>query len=121
MKKLFEAHAAELKRLRKKIYELARRRAESAEATAAWSQASKVFFEQYDQLAFPGGLHREFELLRSADENAIEMAISFLEADPWYFRSGYYKEDMLRLLRKVPLTDEQRSRMRDLILKRVRG
>ena len=71
-------------------------------------------FAKYDQLAFPGGLTKQFELLEAGDPEAIEMAVRYLEADPWYFRSGYYKADMLRFLRKHPLSDDQSARLRAL-------
>jgi hypothetical protein len=121
MKNIFETNAAELESLRQKIYAAARRRSEGPEQRAAWEKTSRAFFTAYDQLAFPGGLNRQFELLKTGDAEAIEMAIRYLEADPWYFRSGYYKADMLRFLRKHPLSDDQSSRLRVLILKRVRG
>jgi hypothetical protein len=60
-------------------------------------------------------------LLAAGDETAIEMAVRFLEANPRYFRSGYHKEYILRLLRKAPLTDGQLSRLRELVLERIRG
>jgi len=84
---------------------------------AAWKEAARVFHESYDRLAFPGGIAREFELLKAGEPTAIEMAVCFLEADPWYFRSGYHKADFLRLLRKHPLSDDQCARLRDVILK----
>jgi hypothetical protein len=117
---VFEANAAELEKLRERVEEMFRQRSKSPEHTAAWQKAALAFRTEYDKLAFPGGLSREFELLRGVDVTAIEMAIRFLEANPWFFRSGYYKVDILKSLRKHPLSDEQRARMRTLILKRVR-
>jgi hypothetical protein len=117
---VFEANAAELEKLRERVEEMFRQRSKSPEHTAAWQKAALAFRTEYDKLAFPGGLSREFELLRGGDVTAIEMAIRFLEANPWFFRSGYYKVDILKSLRKHPLSDEQRARMRTLILKRVR-
>lgn len=49
------------------------------------------------------------------------MAVRFLEADPWYFRSGYHKAEILKLLQRHPLTDDQSVRLRKVILDRVRG
>jgi hypothetical protein len=43
----------------------------------------------------------------------------FLEADPWYFRSGYHKEYMIKELRKIPLTEEERKRLQQVILARI--
>jgi hypothetical protein len=117
---VFEANAAELEKLRERVGEMFRERSKSPEHTVAWQEAARAFSKEYDKLAFPGGLSREFELLRGGDVTAIEMAIRFLEANPWYFRSGYYKVDILKLLGKHPLSDEQGARMRKVILERVR-
>jgi hypothetical protein len=117
---VFEANAAELEKLRERVDEKFRERSKSPEHTAAWQEAARTFYTAYDKLAFPGGLSREFELLRVGDVTAIEMAIQFLEANPWFFRSGYYKVDILKVLRKHPLSDEQCARMRKVILERVR-
>lgn len=43
------------------------------------------------------------------------MAIQFIEEDPWFFRSGYTKETILRRLKHAPLTHNQRVRLLDLL------
>ena len=118
---VFEANATKLEELRARVDEMFRERSKSPEHMAAWQEAARAFHTAYDELAFPGSLSREFELLRVGDVTAIEMAIRFLEANPWFFRSGYYKADILKLLRKHALSDEQCTRMRKVILERVRG
>jgi len=90
---VFAANAAELEKLRERVDEMFRERSKSPEHTAAWQEAALAFRTEYDKLAFPGGLSREF---------------------------GYYKVDILKLLRKNPLSDEQCARMRKVILERVR-
>jgi hypothetical protein len=117
---VFEANAAELEKLRERVDETLRERGKSSKRTAAWQEAARAFHAAYDRLAFPGGLSREFELLRISDVTAIEMAIRFLEANPWYFRSGYHKADILKMLREHPLSDDQCARMRKVIVERVR-
>lgn len=121
MENVFEASAAQLEKLRQKVYE-AGRRSKGAEQVAARQKASADFFAAYDRLAFPGpGLTREFELLANGDAEAIELAVRFLEANPWYFRSGYHKENIARLLKKQILTNGQSERLRKVILQRVQG
>jgi len=66
------------------------------------------------QACISGRLNREFELLRVGDITAIEMAIQFLEANPWYFRSGYHKSRHPQMLRKHLLSDDPIRRMRKL-------
>jgi hypothetical protein len=117
----FEANAAKLEELRERVDEKFRERSKSAEHQAAWQEAARTFHAAYEELAFPGGLSREFELLRAGDAAAIEMAVRYLEANPWYFRSGYHKADILKMLRKHELNADQCSRMRKVILERVRG
>lgn len=118
---VFETNAAELQRLHDRIHETFRERSQSAKHWAAWEEAAKAFHLAYDRLAFPGGLTKEFELLKASDSTAIEMAVRFLEADPWYFRSGYHKADILRQLRKHALSDDQCARLREVILRKVRA
>jgi hypothetical protein len=73
-------------------------RSNSEAPHAAYSEACATFHSFYDQLAFPGGLERGLELLKAHDPSTIETAVSFLEADPWFHRSGFIKADLLRLL-----------------------
>lgn len=117
---VFESSAAELNKLHARMHELARRRSESDDAKAAWREAAEAFQTNYDRLAFPGGLASEFERLRNGDAEAIELAVRYLEANPWYFRSGYHKADILKTLKRSRLTPEQCARLRTIILHRVR-
>ena len=84
----FESGAAELRRLHEKI------KLHSA-------GASHEFADSYDALAFPGGLSTELRLLEEGNARAVEMAVQFLEANPWYLRSGYHKEAILKTARQT--------------------
>lgn len=84
-----------------------------------WAEACQRFHQSFDRLAFPGGLEQELSLLKSGETQAVEMAVRYLEADPWFFRSGYIKEELLKRLRRVTLTDDQRERLRAVILARI--
>jgi hypothetical protein len=52
------------------------------------------------------------------ETGAIEAAISYLEEDPWIFRSGYGKATLLRRLKHADgqLSDEQRDRLRRVLV-----
>lgn len=55
------------------------------------------------------------------DPVTIESAVQFLEADPMFFRSGYIKEEFLEhLSRGIPLNDDQKKRLQQVFLLRVR-
>ncbi len=53
--------------------------------------------------------------LRTSDRQAIDEAILYLEVDPWYFRSGYLKERLIRGLKAADLTERDRRRLRNVI------
>ena len=46
----------------------------------------------------------------------VETAIAFLEADPWFFRSGYEKQKIIQHLKRSRLTESQRSRLARVVL-----
>ncbi|MGF1463283.1 MAG: hypothetical protein ACFB2Z_08965 [Maricaulaceae bacterium] len=50
-----------------------------------------------------------------------KFVFDFLSVDPVYVRSGYAKENFLRLLKSLDLTDEEKAVLRQTILHRVRN
>lgn len=59
--------------------------------------------------------------LASGHPRAIETAIAFLEADPWFFRSGYEKQNIIRRLKRVALTEIQKQRLGFVVLAAIDG
>jgi hypothetical protein len=116
-----EANAAELRSLHEAIHIAFARRSESAAHRQAWETACGRFHETHDRLAFPGGLVRGMSLLAEGDPATIEESIRFLEIDPWFFRSGYIKAEIIRHLRRAPLSPSQVGRLRQVILARIAG
>ena len=68
------------------------------------------------EAAFPPDFDAALNGLRRADCGGIDVLIEFLEADPMFFRSGYVKTQILRALKRVPLTLPQVSRLHAVIL-----
>ena len=116
-----KTNAAKLRELHERVHDAARHRNEGKEANERWRQATKAYHEQYDQLAYPGGLNQFLSRLPSKDPETIELVIEYLEADPWFFRSGYIKEHLLSYLKHAPLTSSQRLRLQYLILRKIEG
>jgi hypothetical protein len=81
----------------------------------AWHRATEEFHAAYDRLAFPGGLKEGLERLKRHDPSAIELAVTYLEANPYHFRSGYNKEKIAQFLKQAPLTDDQKQRLLTVI------
>lgn len=89
-------------------------------ATAAW-QAALVRFEAAVDAAYPPGFETIYERLRAGNTAALVDAIEFLEADPWFFRSGYIKAKLIRLIKRFPLTAVQADRLRMAVMRVVDG
>jgi hypothetical protein len=51
----------------------------------------------------------------------VETAIAFLEADPWFFRSGYEKQKIIQHLKRSRLTERQRTRLARVVLAVIDG
>jgi hypothetical protein len=51
----------------------------------------------------------------------VEAAITFLEADPWFFRSGYEKQNIIRHLKRTRVTEAQRMRLARVVLAAIDG
>jgi hypothetical protein len=58
-------------------------------------------------------------VLRHGDPVTIEAAVRFLEADPWFFGSGYAKQSVMRRLVQLDLTPEIRERLQNVVLVRI--
>jgi len=116
---IFQRNARHLRELNEQIEQSFAQRDLDEKHRASWMQACARFHSSFDQLAFPGGLQRQLDRMSHSDPEAIELAVRFLEADPWFFRSGYIKEQLLRILRRVVLTEDQQARLRAVILHHV--
>lgn len=86
----------------------------------AWEAACRRFHAEYDSLAFPGGLSQAFARLGAGDPEIIEQVVQFLEADPYYFRSGYHKVEMIKQLCRRPLSPDHKKRLQQVVLSQIR-
>jgi hypothetical protein len=59
--------------------------------------------------------------LASGHVQYVEAAIAFLEADPWFFRSGYQKQVLIRHLKRAQLNAAQRNRLGYVVLAAIDG
>lgn len=98
--------AKTIESLKKRIDEVFRYRSRSVKDRSEWERVCKEFRGYYDDHFYPGGASR-WGLLRAGDSSEFDTAIAFLSADPWYFRSGYMKEEIWRVLKRAPLSSKQ--------------
>ena len=101
-----------------RIHETYRNRSNSKEHLAAWHQATREFHEYQSPIdELMDKCHQEDI---GADEALREFAIDFLECDPKFFRSGYFKEFLLAKLKGFDLRTAERQRMRSILIDAVR-
>jgi len=62
---------------------------------------------------------RAYQRMRDSRATDWEVLIAFLERDPYTFGSGYRKQYILRKLKRAPLTEPQKERLRAMLLKQV--
>jgi hypothetical protein len=111
IKDRMQQNAAEIVRLHKRIHETVKERSTSDAGRLAWKQACADFHQRFSQLAFPGGYGEALEKFRSRDTSVVEPALCFLEMRPYFFRSGYMFNTLLRRMKHIPLMPHQRARL----------
>jgi hypothetical protein len=66
--------------------------------------------------AYPAGFWRDYRHLKERNSSGLATAVKFLEADPWFFRSGYTKADLIRFIKHVELPQALAERLRHVVL-----
>ncbi|GJM11319.1 MAG: hypothetical protein DHS20C11_35950 [Lysobacteraceae bacterium] len=109
-------NAEEIRRLHARIDETFALRKTGEKAHESWQAACREFHQRYDSLAFPGGFEGAYQRILNGERNAIEAGLCFLEVRPYFFRSGYMYKDLVRKLKRAPLTPAQQSRFDQFLL-----
>jgi len=109
-------NAQTLTQMHKDLHQKAEDQAHNPQAL---QDATKLFNDSYNQLAFPGGLDTELTLLKNGDPKAIAAAIEYLDANPYFFRSGYVKGEIARRLKQVTLTPQQTKDLQNILIRTI--
>ena len=102
------------------IHNTAAVRWKNPEATKTWVDACMTFHRATLPTDYLW-LDETRTRIKNGDREAIEDALLFLEVDPWYFRSGYLKERLIRSLKQAPLTEQDKERIRQIVISVARG
>lgn len=94
-----------------RVHEAFAQRDRSPEKRHEWERACEVFHSRYNDLAFPGGFDGALDRIVAGDPESMEAAICFLELRPYFFRSGYMFQSILRKAKRAPLSQEQVARL----------
>jgi hypothetical protein len=87
-------------------------------AETKWEEAQANFYAVLKNIYSPDF----YETWASLSENQptdLTPVLTFLEADPYFFGSGYTKESLLVLLKRYDFTPTQAEQMRELVLTAV--
>lgn len=117
---LIAAGAAEAARLHGRIHETFRSRDDGPRQREAWVSACAEFHSRYDSLAFPGGYEGAVERLLAGDAYTVEATVCFLEAKPYFHRSGYMFSRLLRKAGRAPLSAAQAARLQAVVEREAR-
>jgi hypothetical protein len=96
-------------------YHLIERRTDRPVEKELWMQAAALFQQSIEE-AYPPGFWDDFDLLSKRDPAGLDTAITFLEIDPWFFRSGYIKADLLRFICRRTLSPTDLLRLQQVVL-----
>lgn len=92
----------------------------SEAAHAAWEDSTIAFHRAMASM-YPSDFLEAVRTSKTGDPVAVERVVTFLEVDPWCFRSGYMKEEILHRLKSAPIDERQQGRLREIVLAAIDG
>ncbi len=87
----------------------------NTEASANYSAAQERYREAI-LAAYPHDFAETLQRLKSGDTSDLEDVLAFLEADPFFYATGYLKEDLCRWFSRVELPPPYIVRLRRVVL-----
>lgn len=93
-----------------RVHETVKTRGRDQASHDEWAAACAEFHSRYNELAFPGGYEGAEARIAEGDRYTIEAALCFLESRPYFFRSGYMRQRLLRKMKRAAFTREESER-----------
>jgi len=112
--------AKEWEALRSRIADAFPARDSSKEGYQAWSEACAAW-HGYRSILDTFWKDDALQRLEAGDSELLEVAIAFVEVDPYYFRSGYLKKRLFRRLRRLTLPSEEKKKILQGVLYALRS
>lgn len=114
---LIRRHETEMKALHTALGEAFKVREQSSSRREDWLRLASQF------RGYRSAVDDWMELIKEADSidwaNGRETVFDDLEVDPFYFRSGYTKEMLVKFVKRLELTETERMTIRKLIIRRI--
>lgn len=116
-RKMIAKCEAEVNELHQKLRKTVEHREKSSHQHEQWQRAAKRFREYHSPVYDIVEQCLKFGLLH--DQKLREFAFEYINLDPYFFRSGYMLESLLQRVKKLPLTDSEKTSIQRLILRRI--
>ena len=113
-RELIERHARQTNEQMARINATVARRDKSRHDWQIWKEACHAWHTSENKCFELWPLEAR-DKMRAGDRETIEDALLFLEVDPWFFRSGYLKERVIRHLKSAQLSKADKGRLRNVI------
>jgi len=84
-----------------------------------WQDACYNFRHHISEIDFY--MAKIYESPNYLEEEIIEFAICFLEVNPIFFRSGYFKQIIIKKLKRSQISISQEERLREVIIDAVKN
>lgn len=107
-----------LNALQQRIHETFLERNRAKGGIEQWTKAC-ADYHSFDHELFQLWAPHILEKVEQAPGRWREIAILFLEADPWFFRSGYLKVELIRSLKRATLSERDVMRLGFVLLRAV--
>ena len=120
LKRHIEENAETIRRLHDRIDDTYAQKTRSPDHHKKWSEACAEFHARFDELSFPGGFETARERIMAGDLETIEAALCFVELRPYFFRSGYMYDALIRKLKHASFSDSQAMRFQ-VVLTRLKA
>ena len=111
------ARAARVEALNRELNSAYRDRDGTKAGEDRWRVAADAFDAAYREFYAP--YEQVLAGVRAGETDAIEEATRFLVADPWCFRSGYLKADLMHALANSALPSHVVKPLREVVLNRI--
>jgi hypothetical protein len=109
---------AEYSALNDRFHESVTHRDDSTKARDEWQRACEAF-HKYDHPVFRLWDKDVLAEVKSRPGDWRNAALLFLEADPWFFRSGYLKTKIVRALKQADLRPREIERVQSILINAV--
>jgi hypothetical protein len=118
LRDLIEAEAKHVRSLHEAVHSTYKARKASPAAMEAWRQACDRF-RRY-QSPVIGQIERVYKEGLAHDRSLRDFAITFLQVEPMYFRSGYVKAELLHRLKSIRLDRDEAARVAEVLVDAIR-